>query len=787
KLADPVTFMQMHNESVLTRNPDGAYIYSPEKIRMTQEGRYPNIYPATDWYSEMFENQSVNQRANMSISGGGAVVRYYVAANISQDNGNLHIDKRNNFNTNVNLMQYAIRANVNMNITKTTELVLRLSSSFDEYTGPIDGGTEVYRKVMQANPTLFKPYYEPDEATKNLNRVLFGNYGMANYLNPYADALRGYKDYSNNMTLTQFELRQKLDMLTEGLSFRAMVNMNRYSEFNVTRSYSPYYYNLESYDLSDGSYTLWNLNPNGGTDYIGYNPGARVINVVFYLESALEYNRTFAKKHSVNGLLVYTMRSYTEGVADNLQLSLPNRNIGLAGRLAYNYDSRYFGEFNFGYNASERFSKAHRWGFFPSVGMAWMLSNEAFFEPLKSIFSTFKLKATYGMAGNDAIGDNKDRFYYLAEIDMNSGHHAFMGSATSGIGGVAGISINRYGNDAIGWEKAYKTNAGAEIVMTNGISANIDLFREKRTHILLERVIPATMGIIPSSPPKANLGVAQGQGIDMELNYEKAFDKNLWLAGRGTFTYATSKVLEWEEPDYSKTPWLSRVGTKINQNYGYVAERLFADESEVANSPQQFGRVMGGDIKYRDINGDYKISPLDIVPIGYPTVPEINYGFGLSAGYRGFDLSFFFQGSARQSFWLDASRIMPFHDPDGGDGKIGQNAVIKAIADDYWKEGDRNPYAFWPRLSDYWVENNGQTSTWFMHDASFLRLKTVEIGYTIPQALGKKLYLNSLRVYLSGTNLASISAFKIWDPEMGGNGLGYPLQRVINVGLNISF
>jgi hypothetical protein len=293
------------------------------------------------------------------------------------------------------------------------------------------------------------------------------------------------------------------------------------------------------------------------------------------------------------------------------------------------------------------------------------------------------------------------------------------------------------------------------------------------------------MGIIPAV--KANLGVASGEGFDMELNYEKIINKDLWITGRGTFTYATSKVVEWEEPDYSETPWLSRVGYKINQNWGYIAERLFVDESEVANSPEQFGLVMGGDIKYHDVNGDGKISTLDKVPIGYPVVPEINYGFGLSAGYKGFDVSFFFQGSARQSFWLNTGAIAPFVDGNGGDGLVGQNAIIKPIVDSYWSEDNRNPYAFWPRLSNYAIDNNNHTSTWYMQDATFIRLKSAELGYSFPEKWLKKIYMTNLRIYVSGTNLLGWSAFKLWDPEMAGNGLGYPLQRVFNVGLNIGF
>ncbi|MDR0712793.1 MAG: TonB-dependent receptor [Bacteroidales bacterium] len=790
QLADPVTYMKMHNEAILTRDPNGVKMYSTEKINMTERGEYPDIFPATDWYQSMFNKYSINQRANLSVSGGGKVARYYVAANIAQDNGNLIVDKRNDFNSNIDLTKYAVRSNVNVNVTSTTELIIRLSSTFDEYRGPIDGGSDMYRKVMQANPVYFKPSYEPDEQYDYVSHVLFGNYSGAAYINPYAQALRGYRDYSKNMTLTQFELKQNLDMLAKGLSFRAMFNMNRFSEFTVNRQYSPFYYNIDSYDLNQNTYTLRCLNPESGNIFLDYNPGQRNINTVFYMESTLEYNTEFKEKHHLNGLLVYIMRQEKTGVADNLQLSLPNRNLGLSGRLAYNYDSRYFAEFNFGYNGSERFAKKHRWGFFPSVGGAWMLSGESFFEPLKEIVPVFKLKATYGMVGNDAIGSNNDRFYYLSQIDMKASRNAGWGPLLNY--NPSGIAVSRYANDRIGWETAYKTNIGVEISVTGGFSANIDVFRERRENILLTRIIPQTMGIIPEI--KANLGIGSGKGVDMELNYEKNFSTDFFMTGRGTFTYATSEVIEWEEPDYAGTPWMSKVGYNINQQKGYIAERLFVDEFEVAHSPTQFGRVMGGDIKYRDINDDGAISALDQVPVGFPTVPEINYGFGLTVGYKGIDLSFFFQGSARQSFWLTTSgngRIQPFLDGSysgsGDDGLVGQNAVLQAIADDYWTESNRNSYAFWPRLATYEITNNNQRSTWFMQDATFLRLKSAEIGYSIPPRLIQKLFMSNLRVYVSGTNLLCWSAFKLWDPEMAGNGLGYPLQRVINIGLNVGF
>jgi len=772
QVADPVTFMRMQNEAVKTRNPLGLSLYDQEKITMTEKGLYPDIFPAIDWYKTMFRDMVCNQRVNLSVSGGGKVARYYVAANVSRDNGDLKVDKRNNFNSNIDLKKYALRSNVNINVTKTTELILRMSTTFDDYTGPIDGGSDMYKKVMKANPVFFKPYYEPDEQYAYAEHILFGNYGNGGYINPYAESLKGYRDYSKNTTISQFEIKQDLEMLVKGLTARGMFNIDRYSEYAVTRKYDPFYYKISSYNLTDRTYSLACLNPTTGTEYIDYNPGSRYINSAYYLETAAEYNRSF-EKHSVNGLLVYTMRQEKTGIASNLQLSLPNRNMGVSGRLAYNYDTRYFGEFNFGYNGSERFSKNHRWGFFPSIGAAWMLSNEKFFEPLTGIFKQFKIKATYGMVGNDAIGNDNDRFYYLSQVEMDAERDVFWGTNLTYNPG--GIDLTRYANEEIGWETAYKTNLGLEIALNNGLSANLEVFHEKRENILLSRIIPGTMGVIPSV--KANLGIATGKGVDCELNYEKNFNKDLWVTGRATFTYATSEVKKWEEPDYSGTPWLSTIGKPLSQTWGYIAERLFVDDAEVENSPTQFGAYMAGDIKYRDVNGDGKISALDQVPIGFPTTPEIIYGFGLSVGYKGLDASFFFQGSARESFWLDINNIAP---------GVDENAILSCFADNYWSENNRNSYALWPRLAHSNSINNNQTSTWFMEDGSFFRLKSVEMGYTLPKQMTKSIYLKDLRVYVSGTNLFYFSKFKLWDPEMAGEGLGYPVQRVLNIGLNIS-
>jgi TonB-linked SusC/RagA family outer membrane protein len=785
-LADPITYMKLGNEAVSTRDPLAEVPYSMERLIMTERGLYPNLYPQTDWQEILLNPVTQNQRINTSVSGGGKVARYFVAGSLTKDNGNLKVDQRNNFNSNIKLNKYTLRSNVNMNLTKSTEAILRMTGSFDDYTGPLYGGADVYNKVMETNPVFFKPYYEPDADHMNTKHILFGNYGKGDHMNPYAEMLKGYKDYSKTSMAAQIELKQDLTSLVDGLSARLLFNTNRFSEFDVVRQYNPFYYLLsdKKFDKLTEEYSLTRLNPQDGSEWIDYNSNYRYINRSSYLETALNYNKQLSDKHHVSGLLVYTIRDYLATNSDNdLQKSLPSRNMGLSGRFTYNYDSRYFLEGNFGYNGSERFSSQHRWGFFPSFGLAWIVSNEGFFESAKNVISTLKIRGTYGLVGNEQIGSSDDRFYYLSRVRMNDGGRSSLFGKDLNYR-VNGVTTLRYANPNIGWEIAYKTNAALELTLRNGLGVIADYFTERRKNILLSRVMPGAMGIEPDV--KANLGEAKAKGVDLEVNYQHYITNDWWITGRGSFTYARALVSKWEEPDYSNAPWRSRVGKPISQTWGYIAERLFVDDYEVQNSPTQFGEYMAGDIKYHDVNGDGKISDFDLVPIGHPGTPEINYGFGISTGIKKWDFSVFFQGSARQSFWIDINRVSPFTDNVGG-SVIGSNALMTSIADSYWSEDNRNVYSFWPRLSNYVVDNNNRTSTWFMNDASFIRLKSAEIGYTLPDNLLRRLRMESLRVYASGMNLLTFSPFKLWDPEMAGNGLGYPVQRVINLGINVNF
>lgn len=792
EIAGPLTFMRLHNEAVRTRNSDGALPYLESAIAAREKGLNPMVYPMVNWKDMLFKDFTTNYRGNMSLSGGGRVARYYVALSYSRDNGILKQVPSNLFNNNIKLDKYTVRSNVNINLTKTTELGVRVSGTFDSYQGPISGGSQVYSQAIKASPVLFPATYAPDAANQYTNHPMFGNYGTsANYLNPYAEMARGYKEYENTVVLAQLELKQDFGFIIEGLKGRLLGNVTRTSYYDLQRSYIPFYYAMDSYDKTKDEYVLSALNPDKGTDYLGYSPGSKQVGSSLYLEASLSYDRTFVEKHNVSGMLVYTVREGKNGNESTLQKSLPTRNLGLAGRFTYGFSDRYFAEFNFGYNGSERFDKSHRWGFFPSGGLGWVVSNEKFWadKPVSKVIDMLKLKASYGLVGNDNISNNDNRFFYLSEVNMNNDDKG-MNFGTEFDKGYNGISISRYANPKIGWEISHKFNIGFELKLFNDLEIQAEYFKERRTNILQERAdIPSLMGF--QAPIRANIGEAKGHGADISLDYSHIFNKSWWATVRGNFTYASSEFSEYEEPDYSATPWRSKIGSKLSQTYGYIAERLFVDDGDVANSPkQQFGEYTAGDIKYKDINHDGIIDQQDIVPIGYPTTPEIIYGFGFSVGYKAFDFNCFFQGSARSSFFINPLRITPFaqpYDPDNDlGGKQANNALLQVIAGNHWSEANQDMYAFWPRLSDTAISNNNQSSTWWLRDGTFLRMKSAEIGYTLPKRLTGKAKLENLRIYLSGTNLFNISKFKIWDTEMGNNGLGYPVQRVFNIGIQLS-
>ena len=801
QIAEPVTYMNLFNEATLTRDPAQPLPFNQDKINNTintinkAPGYNQYVYPAVDWLKTLLKERTGTQRANMSLSGGSPLARYYVAGSYNLDHGNLAEDHNNNNSNNIKFQNYQLRSNVNLNVTKTTEVILRFSGSFSSYQGPLtaDGSfnSDVYNLALHTSPVLFPAYFPADSANLATKHILFGGpqgtFNSIPFNNPYALLLRGHKTSAESRVLAQLELNQKLDVVTEGLNFHGLFETNRYSYFDANLGYKPFYYSIGSYDRKSNIYSLnWlNQNPGDAIEYLEYFPGTPTITTNTYIQANLDYSRQFGD-NNVSGTLVATRQEVVYSNARVLVDALPHRNMGLAGRAAYNYKRKYYVEFNFGYNGSERFSKEHRYGFFPTIGAGWLISEEKFFQPALNILDRLKVRGSYGLVGNDAISDR--RFFYTSNVNLAGG-----GGASFGVNrgyNRPGVSIQNYADPNVTWETSKQLNLALELTTLKNLNIIAEYYNYNRYNILQRRsYIPTTNGL--ETDIYANLGKANSKGIDLSADYKRQVGKDLLISGRGNFTLASGKYTYYEEPDYPE-PWRHTAGHPIRAGYGYIADRLFVDDAEAQSSPSQIfsstGKApKGGDIKYRDLNNDGVIDQRDQAFTGYPQVPEIIYGFGLSAQYKNFDLSAFFQGQARVSFFIDPNKVSPFVQSNQP-YIYGNTQLLQQFADSHWSESNQDIYALYPRMgvnrND--IENNLQPSTWWLRDGAYMRLKSAELGYTLPPRLTKRFNIQKCRFYLNGLNLLTWTQFKLWDPELGGNGFAYPIQKVYNMGININ-
>ena len=785
---DGVTYMNLYNQAQFNDNPLLEPYYSAQKIQNTIDGLNEYAFPNLNWYDIMFKPNTMNQHYNMNISGGGTVVRYYLSVSYDKDTGILRDNKLNNFKNNISIDRFNILANVTMDLTPTTKMDINMNSIFENFTGPLDNTNEIFASVVASNPVEFPKFYLPDEKTAYVKHTLFGSDATGTMTNPFARMVRGYKDGSLGRITSQFSFDQNMDAVLEGLMARAKISIKNDNRYENYRAYDPYLYNIKSYDEFTDTYVLQQVHQ--GTDALGNPAIQRDGEFRVYMEGGLTYANTFNDIHDVSGLLIYTQEeSKNTGIwrpeDQTIQRTLPQRNQGLRTRVNYGFMQKYLAEASLTYTGSEKFDKSHRWGIFPAFGLGYIVSNEPFWYPLEDIMPNFKLKYSWGKVGNDQIAGPQDRFFFLSDIGGASGYR--WGRDFNSYYG--GFNINRYANPMITWEIAVKQNIGVELDLFSNRAVKIILeyFTENRKQIYQARAnLPASMGL--TSAVFGNVGEVKSGGWDGSIDLNHSFNKDAWITGRFNFTFAQNEYVENEEPEY-RWPYLSDIGWPIHTWKGYIAERLFIDEADVRNSPvQELGSLpQAGDIKYKDINGDGRVNSDDQVHIGYPTVPEISYGFGLSGGYKNFDISCFFQGQSRVSFFIDPNGrrgdnqhgIAPF---------TGHRGALKIIADDHWNPNNPVSHAFWPRLSATLNQNNShQNSTWWLRNGRFLRLKTLEVGYTLPNNWFGGMPFSMVRVYFTGQNLFNISDFKLWDPEMGGNGLAYPLQRVYNLGLNVTF
>ncbi len=768
-----VDYMKLYNEALTTRGITTG-LYDDTKIRATEQGLNPLVYPNVDWYNEMFNKNAFAQRFNFNIRGGKKAVTYFMSASVKHDAGNLKSLSKDYFsyNNNINVMRYDFVNNLSIKATNTTKISLGLNVSLRDWKGPSAGVDGIFSMSREASPVDF-PIVYPARNDKEIYTLWGGmSGGIYNngYRNPVAEYVVGYKKQFASTVNANIRLDQDLKMVTKGLKLHVLASFKNWSKTETTRKAGYNQFEIDQYNEATGEYTLSRV---GNEQKTALNTeGAATGDRRIFIQAYLDYKRKFGV-HDVNAMLLYNQDQLDNNKPDNLLSSLPRRKQGIAARLSYAYDDRYLAEVNFGYNGSENFAKNNRFGFFPSIALGYNISQEKFWGPISNVISHFKLRGSYGLVGNDGINE---RYAYLEDIVLSSDKWKYTTGVNQNVN-LQGPVWNRYYNPNLTWEVGKKLNVGFDMQLFHQVNLNFDVFKEIRSKIYMQKVntLPDFIGT-GETKIYENSGKMKNVGFDIALDYNKQITKDFFLSFKGTLTYAHNTILERDEPPFQLYPNLSSVGYSRGQHLVYVADGLFRDQADVdSHAEQTLGYIpQPGDIKYvdqPDANGncDGIINTNDRVYMGYPEDPEIVYGFGPSMKYKNWDFSFFFQGAARTSILM--SGFHPF-------GKNATRGVMKFIADDYWSESNPNPNAAYPRLTRDTNANNTVNSSYWLRNGAFLKLKNAEIGYTFKM----------FRAYLNGSNLLTFSPFKHWDPEMGGgSGMQYPTQRVFNIGIQFTF
>ena len=779
-VVDPITWMEMYNQALISRDPTAMPKYSAERIARTGSKKYPSwVYPANDWYKTLFKNFAVNHHMGINIRGGSKVIQYYASINHNRDEGMLKTDRLNQFDVNIKNNNTTFRVNLNIDLSKGIKLVVNSYSTIDSYHGPLKDVTEAYSLAFYANPVDFAPTYPADD-TYNWPHLRFGK--SSSGTNPYAEIQAGYKDRTRFSTMNRLEYIQNLAPLLKGLEFRGDISFSQTGYYSNPYSTSPFYYRLLDYNHVTGKHTLEALNPLEGNRTLSKGSGS--VSGSNQLSYNIKLLHTGAwKDHTTSYIAVLSGQETTKSSPISVLDGIRQRNLGLSMRLSYGYKERYYIEGSFGYNGSERFAKKHRMGFFPSVGGAWVASKEPFMMGAANWLSFLKLRLSYGKVGNDGIINNP-RFVHLPSISQGNDVVSFRPGENT----IKPYVISGYPNEDITWEIAEQVNFGLEATFFNGLfETTVDIYQQIRHNVLDKRtVVPEAMGL--GIQPLDNIGKVKSQGLDFSGKIQHAFSPDLWVILNGTLTY-NKAVFEEIEAAADKPYYQWRKGHDISQAVGYIAEGLFRDEQEIANSPVQGGDLMPGDIRYRDVNDDGVVDVEDAVHIGFPTTPRLIYGFNGFVNYKGLEFSFAFQGSGQRGFFINPAAMSPF---------ANNHALLTAIYKDHWSTDNMSERPLWPRLSTKnIIEHNPQEdassdketrmSTYFLRECRFLRCTSLELAYNLPKQWSRKLALKNLKVFVRANNPFIISNFDLWDVELGNNGFNYPIQKTYSVGLNVNF
>lgn len=770
KYVNAYDYARLANEAKAVRGDKPLYaegIFDVIKYNMD-----PDLYPDVNWQDEILKDRTWGMQANVNISGGGGVAQYYMSGFYRTNDAIYKESGMNRYNTNVRRDQYSFRSNIDVNVTKSTRLSLLLSVALVDLNRPGLGTT---KQIWDAQANL-----TPMTVPVRYSNGLLPAYGKGDLASP-AVLLNetGFLTENQNTVESKLMLEQDLSMLTPGLKASAALSFDNQNFHTSTRHKMPDLYKALERNWVDGGLIMEKRVVAEPLEYSTSSYGIRTI----YFEGKVDYSRVFAKRHRVGALLLYNQKDYVKTNAKDEISSIPERDQGLAGRFTYSLDDIYFGELNFGYNGSENFPKGQRFGFFPSMALGWVVSNYQCFKNHMPFITLLKLRYSYGLVGNDEISGK--RFPYLTYLKTDADGFAFGDRGENSSGGV---TESEMGSPTLVWEKAKKQNFGFELTLWDKFSFTIDAFRDMRDGIFMSRTtLPDIVGI--TVKPYANVGKMKSWGADGNASFHQKvgeFDFEV----RGNFTLTRDKIIDYDEP-VPLFPYKGHKGRGNEVTRGLVALGLFKDEEDVRNSPTQYeATLMPGDIKYKDVNGDGKIDDDDIVPIGKANIPKLQYGFAASVSWRNLDFNIFFRGASQVDFFYGGSGFYPFQG-----GETGNVLSIVNEQKNRWTpasySGDpatENPNARFPRLTYGDNKNNNRNSTFWLADASYLRLKTVEIGYTLPEHLLDKIRMKNLRISILGDNLHLWDKVKLWDPEQASdNGAVYPLTRSYTLTLSMQF
>ena len=773
EMLDGVSYMQLYNEA--RTNMGLTSFYTDEQIQKTASGLDPYLYPNVNWVDKVYGKYASLTNANMNVSGGGEAVRYFLSGSFYNQVGPYNVKKMNDFNPNLSFKRYDFRTNLDVNVTRTTLLQLNLDAMLVNARYPGIAAGRLWYLSYATTPVGFPVNYPDGKWAGPVNN------GGNNPLNEVQN--NGYSSEFRPTVQSVFTLTQKLDVITKGLSAYGRFSFDSYGEFDNRRSHLNDLFLATSRD-EDGDliYTQTRV----GKEFLDYSQSATGERVM-YLEGNLNYDRSFGDHH-FGGMILYNMRNRLVSTAGNAISSIPYRNQSLAGRLNYAYNNKYLLELNAGYTGSENFEEGKRFGLFPSVSGGWVISKEKFFDGLSNIFSLLKLRASYGVVGNDNIGGAGSRFPYLTQMGGGGG----TGFGLNG-GSVGGTTENIIGVEALTWERSYKTDIGLELGLFNKLSITADYFTDRRKDILISRQTLASIAGYKGAQVFANLGEALNRGVDGNIEYNDQIGK-VGLRLYGNVTYAVNKIVYQDEPE-KKYAYQRGTGHMFGEFTGYIADGLFIDENDVSSRPaQQFGVVAPGDVRYQDQNGDNVIDASDWVYLGKSWFPKWLYGAGFAVSYHNFDLSTLFQGIADvgimangsyipgDGWGVDGVGVIPF----SGIGQYPNNTM--SIVKDRWTADDPRQDAYYPRITIANLgDNNYLSSSRWLKDGSYLRLKQASLGYNFSTEKMKSYGFSSLYLYLSGQNLLTFSKFKLWDPELGSNGAKYPIARMFTFGIRALF